>query len=237
MPYKKRKIYRRKKPRRKVYKKKGRKYNRIQTSIVRQPGVVVPDRTFVKINYLDSTSSRLASPGNPFGYLRYYSNSIFDPNPLILTAIVPGFKPMMSLYENFRVRGCTIRLTFSNMENFPVLVLVWPTDQDQSGIVNYQYLQEMVGNAFCRYKSLSAKGGIDKATIKMYISFKKLIGTSNVLTSPEYAGNDSSNPSKLMYWNIGSYTLDGSSFTAASIPFECRLTFYTEFFNRRQLTS
>lgn len=221
----------------KNYKRKGTKYSRIQSVVVRQPGVIVPDRMFAKLHYMDSTSNRLATAGNPFGYLRYYVNGLFDPNPLILTSPVPGFKPIMQLYENYRVRGCKVTLTFNNGETFPSLVLIWPTDQDQAGSVSYQYLQEMVGNAYSKYKSISAKGGIDKGVLSAYISFKKLIGTANVLTSPDYVGTDSTNPAKLMFWNVGSYSLDGSNYTAASIPFECRMTFYCEFFNRRQLTS
>lgn len=226
----------RKKPHRKYYKKKA-KYTRIQSTVVKQPGVIVSDRTFVRLNYLDSTSTKLSSAGNTYGYIRYYANGLYDVNPLLLTSAVPGFNEMMALYENYRVRGCLLKLTFTNQEAVPSIVLVWPTDQDQTTSVNYQYLQEMVGNAYARYKAVSAKGGMDRGVLKLYISFKKLLGTTNILTSPDYTGTSTTNPSKLMYFNIGAYTMDGSAYTSNSLPFEARLTFYTEFFNRRQLTS
>lgn len=221
---------------RKTYRKKKNTYNRIQSVVMRMPGVIVADKTFAKLMYIDSSSNVLAGGGNTYGYLRYYSNGLDDANPLILSAVIPGYKPMMSLYENFRVLGCKIEVNASNQENFPVNFLIWPSDQDQSGVITYQYLQEMIGNAFTKYRTLSAKGGMDRSRLVGYISFKKLIGSKNYLTDVDYAGSLGANPAKLMFWHVGAYTLTGSVFTAASVPFESRLTFYCEFYNRRQLT-
>jgi len=217
--------------------KKKSKYSSIQSVRVKQPGVICPDRMFSKLHYMDTSSRILATAGNPFGYIRYTVNGLYDPNPLILTAAVPGFKPIMLLYENYRVRGCKITMRASNQEAFPTVIVVWPTDQDQAGSVSQVYLQEMCGNAYAKFKHVSSKGGMDKAEVSAYIGFRKLIGTSNYVTSPEYVGTDSTNPAKLMYWNLGCYSMDGSNYTSANVPFECRMTFYCEFFNRRQQTS
>lgn len=229
----------RKKPRyRKRYNKRKGKYNKMQSVIVRQPGVIVPDRMFTRLNYLITDQSQLATTNN-YGYLRYHANGLFDPSPLVFTAPVPGFKPIMELYENFRVRGCMIRVSFCNLE--PVLasvVNIWPTDQDQALVANtQQYLQEMNANAYARYRTISPRGGIDRTVLKAYIGFKKLIGTKTVITDEAYTGSASANPTKLFYWNIGSYTMDASNYTTAGVRIEVKLTYYAEFFNRRQLTS
>lgn len=225
-------------PRRKRgYKKRGGKYTKIQTVRVRTPGVAVPDKMFVKLNYMDTTSRVLAAAGNPFGYVRYYSNGLFDANPLILTSAVPGFTELAGLYEQYRVHAVKMTLRFCNQEAFPSVVVTWPTDVDQTGLISQQYLQEMCGNAFARFKHLSAKGGMDKGAIVNYISHKKLIGTRNYNTDVNYAAFTNANPARLMFMNIGVYSMDGSNYTAANIPFEVRLTFYAEMFNRRQLTT
>lgn len=220
----------------KGYKKRS-KYNKIQSVVVRTPGVVVADKTYVKLHYMDTTSRVLAAPANPFGYIRYFANGLFDANPLILTSLVPGFTELATLYEQYRVHGAKITVRFVNQEAFPSVVVVWPTDQDQSASINQQYLQEMCGNYFARFRHLSSKGGMDRASITNYISFKKLIGTRNYNTDLNYSSLVSTNPLKLMYWNIGTYSMDNSNYTAANVPFECRITFYAEFFNRKQLTS
>ena len=70
-----------KSPKKTTYKKRPIKNNRIQSVVIRTPGVAVPDRMFVQLNYMDTTSRVLAAAGNPFGYIRYFSNGMFDANP------------------------------------------------------------------------------------------------------------------------------------------------------------
>lgn len=215
--------------------KKGKKFTRLTTTIVRQPGVVVADRTFLKMEYTDTTSTLLGAAGATFGYIRYQMNNAFDPNPLILTASVAGFNEMAALYERYRVRGCAIQLNCCNQMDFPVNVLVWPTTDDQSTVITQAYLQAMLSNAFCRYRCLSAKGGMDRCTIKNYISVKKLVGSNYPKYDDSFQALTSTGPTKPVFWNIGSYSLAGPVYTAGSIPFECRLVLYIEFFDRRQL--
>ena len=132
-----------KSPKKTTYKKRPIKNNRIQSVVIRTPGVAVPDRMFVQLNYMDTTSRVLAAAGNPFGYIRYFSNGMFDANPLILTSPIPGFTELASLYEQYRVHSIKVSLRFCNQETFPSVVLIWPTDQDQSGLISQAYLQEM----------------------------------------------------------------------------------------------
>lgn len=227
----------RKNGRRKATTKKHNKYSKIQTMRVRQPGAIVADRMYVKLRYTDTTSLVLATAGNPYGYLRYFSNGLHDANPLILTTLVPGFTELMALYSTYRVRGCKIRLTMCNDEAFPSNVVVWPSNQDDASNVTYQYLQTMLDNPYSRYRTLSAKGGMDRATITSYISFKKLLGSNNINTDIAYTGNAGNNPAALFYWHIGSYSMTGANYTSQSIPFECRLTFYCELFDRITVTT
>lgn len=217
--------------------KRKQKYGSIQSVHIRRPGVVVADRTYIKFHYMDTTSRLLAAAGNPYGYIRYYANGLFDANPLILTSAIPGFTELASLYEQYRVHGAKITIRFVNQETFPSVVVIWPTDQDQTALITQQYLQEMCGNAFAKFRHVSSKGGMDRGVLSAYISFKKLVGTANYNTEADYASVTSTNPVKLMYWNIGTYSMDNSNYTAANVPFECRITFYAEMYNRRQLTS
>lgn len=234
MPYKKSYV----RPKKKVaHRKRPIKNNRIQSVVIRTPGVAVPDKMFVQLNYMDTTSRVLAAAGNPFGYIRYFSNGMFDANPLILTSPIPGFTELAALYEQYRVHSIKVSLRFCNQETFPSVVVIWPTDQDQSGLISQSYLQEMCGNAFAKYKQVSSKGGLDAGEINFYLSHKKLIGTKVYNTANEYSAFVTANPARLTYVNVGCYSMDNSNYTAANIPFEVRLTYYAEFYNRKQLTT
>ena len=80
--------------------------------------MVCADRQWVKLHYVDQTSSAIGNNGAQFGYLRYRS-SVFDPDPLILSSGVPGFKEMSQLYRAYRVHGMKLTLRMVNMEFFP----------------------------------------------------------------------------------------------------------------------
>ena len=109
-----------KSPKKTTYKKRPIKNNRIQSVVIRTPGVAVPDRMFVQLNYMDTTSRVLAAAGNPFGYIRYFSNGMFDANPLILTSPIPGFTELASLYEQYRVHSIKVSLRFCNPGNISI---------------------------------------------------------------------------------------------------------------------
>jgi len=226
-----------KRPQKRFHKKRKNTYNKIQSVIVRTPGVAVPDRMFVKLSYMDTDSRFLASAGNAFGYIRYKSNSLFDVNPLLLSSTVPGFTELSTLYEEYRVHAVKITVRFCNQESFPSVVLVWPTDADQATLLSQQYLQEMCGNYLARFKHVSSKGGADRGAISLYVSHAKLIGTRNFNTDTTYSALVTNNPANLMWMNIGCYSMDNSVYTSVSIPFEMKMTLYSEFFNRRQLVT
>ena len=242
MPTKKTVIYRktgnRNRNRKRYYKRyrNKKKYQKIETTLIRQPGVIVADRHFCKLRYTDQTSNLLSIASN-YGLIRYYANNVFDANPLILTSSVPGFTELASLYERFRVRACKVKLTACNQEAFPVVVMTIPTNYDIAGSLSHPFLQELLDNPYCKYKALSAKGGQDKCTISNYITMERLFGTKNVKTDEAYAGYDSANPGIMGFMNLCVYSMNATNFTTASVPFEARMTYYVEFFQRKVLTT
>lgn len=231
-PYKRKRQVAKRRPRKKS------KYTKIQTTIVRQPGVVVPDRMYMKMTYVDVSSTLLGTVGSQYGYYRYRMNDIYDPNPLILTPNVVGQKEMATLYERYRVSGCAIHLIGSNQMDIPVNIVIWPSTDDQATLVSTsQYIQQMIGNAFSQYRQISSKGGMDRFSLKNYVSCKKLVGSLQVKYDDGYAALSGASPSIPLYWNIASYSLAGFNYTSGTIPFEARLTFYVEWYDRRTLTT
>lgn len=222
---------------RKFAKKGRKKYNKPATVTIRQPGVICADLYRVKLSYVDTTSNKVAIVGNSFGYVRYWANNPYDPNPLILTTTVPGFKQLTTLYNRYRCPATKLVVRATNMETFPVVVLIWPSFVDLTTSLSNQFLQEMISNPYCRWKMLSPKGGMDRCALTEYMSWKKFAGTSNVNTDRDYSAPVSTNPGVTFYWNIGAYSVDGSTFTAANVVFEARMVMYTEFYERVTLSS
>lgn len=230
-----------KKPMRKRYGRKRiakKKANKIATVTIRQPGVVCADRYRVKLRYVDTTSNRVGTAGSSFGLVRYYANSLFDPNPLIFTTVIPGFKQLTTLYDRYRVKATKIVVRATNMEAFPVVVLVWPSFVDLTTSSSNQFFQEMLANPYVKWKMLSPKGGMDRCQLTNYISWQKYAGTKNVSTDVDYSALVSANPANLFYLNIAAYSVDNTNFTVnTSVVFESRLTFYSEFYERVTLSS
>lgn len=230
-----------KKPMRKRYGKKRiakKKANKISTVTIRQPGVVCADRYRVKLRYVDTTSNRVGTSGASFGLVRYYANNLFDPNPLVFTTTIPGFKQLTTLYDHYRVRATKIVVRATNMEAFPVVVLVWPSFIDLTTSSSNQFFQEMLANPYVKWKMLSPKGGMDRCQLTNYISWQKFAGTKNVSTDVDYAALVNAAPAQLFFLNIAAYSVDNTNFTPnTSVVFESRLTFYSEFYERVTLAS
>lgn len=240
-----RKRYQRKRKvvrRRRVHRKKN-KMNKIQSYKVKSPGVICPDRYLVKLRYIDEHSFSLVGASFTYGYLRYYMNGLADPNPLVLTNPVQGFSELANLYNQFRVNGSKVELIISNMEAFPVIVILIPSNFDMSSYVtSANQARTLMGNPYCKYKVLSAKGGIDKATIKSFMTCQKIAGTNQTRYDVDYTGittglTGGTNPPKLLYWNVATYSLGGQAFTSAGVLFDCRITYYSQFFGRVPLAS
>lgn len=223
----------------KYYKKK--QLSKIQSLTVKEPGVISPDRYFVCLRWTDNKNFEGAAADTNVGFLKYRANSPYDPNPTnsATDTSATGFYPMSILYFKYRVHSTSIRVSCCNTSLWPIIVLVWPSNGDfaiNPG-VSYANVQEMLNNAFCRWKLLSPKTGMDKCVIKNFISVKKLVGSKSILYEDSYAATVVTNLSNLIFWNIGVYTLNPAKLfdTDANLEFECRISYYTEFYERNML--
>lgn len=220
-----------------VYKRKPRKMTSIETLTLRSPGVIVPDRYRVKLQYVDTTSNLLGAGGSTFGFIRYFANQIFDCNPLILTSAAPGASELFQLYKNYRVKASSITLNVSNMMDNPVNAMIFPSNTDVASSASYGFIQEQLANPYTKWRSLASKGGMDRAFLKNYLSTRKITGDIGTKYDEDYVGSSTANAARSWYWNIASYSLSQTGYSVASIPFEVRITYYVEFFNRFQFSA
>lgn len=102
MPYRK-KQYKRKQYRRKHKQYRKKKYaSSRQTTFQRQ--LIVSDRTFVKLKYMDITTPTFAS-GATTRYNTYYGNGAWDVNAALANTAMPGLAEWASFYNRYRVHG------------------------------------------------------------------------------------------------------------------------------------
>lgn len=204
--------------------------DRIQTLRVRAPGVVCPDRTMVKLKYLDITNQIVGSIGSNVGALQYVANDAHTLAPV-------GFTEMAALYRYYRVRGTAIRVMGTNMETFPVLAFVTPINTSYS--ITLAHGQQLYQNAFTRSKVLAPKGGQDRFFIKSFISTRKIVGTKAVQFDDSYAALTTSTPNNVWYYYVYVMPVDSlDTFTAANqVRVTVQLTLYVEFYERNILAS
>lgn len=232
MPYRrKHKNLRKKAPgRRRKHRKYAKGMNKNQTLIVKSPGVVCPDRTFVKMRYLETVTQILGTAGTSIGSISWAVNSVHALTPIGVTA-------MSALYRYYRVHGAKVTVSGVNMEAFPINVMLIPLNTTTG--VTLAYIQELTQNAFARVKQVSPKGGMDKVVLTSYINSKKLIGSKTVDYDDNYSALSTASPNNLWYYLLAVYpTYSVDTFSASTgFHFEARITMYVEWYERNYLTN
>lgn len=234
-----RKNLRKKAPRRRkgVKRRNRHKRNKMSTTVVRH-GSCIADRTFVKLKYTEQTQDQLATNGAGYGYIAWRFNAPQDVSSTLSTYQPVGYGSYATLYERQWTRASKCEFEFSNMEDFPIMVVVWPSAPTFTVSPSASYIQSMISNTYSRHCLLSAKGGLDRGKISMYISTKKLVGDKNASVDSVYSSPVNAVPSRLCYWNIGVYPVSVLDvFTTALPVFEFRMTHYIEFYDRREIVS
>lgn len=204
--------------------------DRIQTLRVRSPGVVCPDRTMVKLKWLDINNQQIGTVGANYGGVQYSANDAHGLAPM-------GFAEMAALYRYYRVRAVAIDVKGANMEAFPVQVFITPTNTLYT--TGYTHGQQLYQNAFTRSWMVGAKGGQDRFHLKNFISTRKMVGTNAVEFDDSYAALTTATPNNLWYYYFYALPVLGiDTWTATNgVYITARLTFYIEFYERNILTA
>ena len=82
--------------------------------------MIMPAHIRRKLRYVDSAYVR-NNPGNNFLIYSFRVNDLYDPDPLILSGSLSGFKELMQFYAQYRVLRITAAVTIVNIETFPLM--------------------------------------------------------------------------------------------------------------------
>jgi len=167
-----------------------------------------PDSVVVTLTYSDAAIDR-NNAGNKFMYWRIRMNSVYDPDPLVLSGAVSGFTEWAAIYRRYLVLKCEIDSTIVNKEAFPVGVSFAPSDFDLTPVIigpsTAQDLSELP--YAIPTKVLSTLGGQDKLNFRKSIDLAKFTGQRGAYhDSLQYSSLVNTNPSTLLFWNAGLFT-------------------------------
>lgn len=200
------------------------------------PSDIMPPRIVRKLNYIDSTYQRSNSGSNYLVYaLRI--NDLYDPDPLILTGLVSGFKEIMQFYTTYRVMDFKIHLKISNNEAFPLLYgYVFAQTSLVGVIANRDDAINALENDFStRARLLAAKGGIDTEEIQSTIKPSALLGDQRQYNAElGYSGQGTATPAIPLYVNLIIASPSGATLPGG-VTSALTLEFVAEFFGRTNL--
>lgn len=197
------------------------------------PDDIMPPRIERRLNYIDSTYNRSNSGANYLVYaLRV--NDLFDPDPLILTGSVSGFKEIMQFYSTYRTIQNKVHLKISNNENFPLLYGYVFTQTSLVGVVGNRddAINALENDFSTRGRLLAAKGGIDTDEIESTLNMSLLLGSrQQYMAEVGYTGQGINSPAIPLFLNL---IIASPSATNLSNGVTTALTlqYHSEFFGR-----
>jgi len=200
------------------------------------PGTTLfaPSRTDLTLVYNDSTITRF-NGASSFSFFRMRANSIFDPDPLLLTGGISGFTEWGGLYRKYLVTDVHIEWKVCNLNNVGVNLVFSASTVDVNGLItSNNTVADLAELPFSSAVALSPTGGQDRAIITKTISLAKLHGRpEQYLTDDNYSGflgSAASNPTNILFLNFGAFA---SANMTSGIDSTLRIKYRVQLYERQ----
>jgi len=189
---------------RKLARNKPNKQNQLyRIGIPRNNFSYAPDSIEVELVYNDPSISR-NNAGFNYMFWTIRMNSVFDPDPLLLSGAVSGFKEWSQFYNRYLVTEITIDSELVNRDSFPVGLNAAPSDLDIGSLISSAAAAQNVGETpyAIGSKMLSPTGGLDRIKYRKTVDLAKFTGqVGPYIDSLAYSALVVTNPGILLYWN------------------------------------
>lgn len=203
-----------------------------------RPGLIMPPRHVASFMYVDNAYVR-NNPGNNYLVYSFRINDLYDPDPLVLSGSVSGFKEMMQFYQYYRVLEFSATINISNNEAFDIFYgAVFSQSNLTGSIVSRDDAANALENNYAKGPFLlSEKTGMDRGTMRLRIKPSALLGVpKQYFADNDYTGTGLATPPIPLWLNFIVYTPTGAvlsnGYTTAT-----KLFFRAEFFGRLNLRS
>jgi len=158
---------------------------------------------------------------------RYRMNSVYDPDPNILSGTVSMFNEWAAIYNHYRVLKFRYVVTLSNMSALPLMVSTVPTRIDLGA--NYSGAINFPEAPYGQSGLISAQGGQDRYTFTGTIDLAKFSGHRGYEYDDITGAQINSSPGSLYYFNVG---VNSSSTGVGTVTANVRLEFETLLYDR-----
>lgn len=201
-----------------------------------RPQDIMPPRLQRTLNYIDSAYVR-NNPGNNFLVYSFRINDLYDPDPLILSGSVSGFKEIMQFYSYYRVLKTSVSFKIYNNENFAIIYGAIFSQQNLTGTLTTRddAINALENDFSTRARLLSGKGGMDHEDINFEIQPWLLLGDKKQYDAEQsYAGLGLATPSIPLWLNFIVASPTGAAL-ANGYTNSTTISMHSEFFGRTNL--
>lgn len=177
--------------------------------------LIMPPKLIRSLRYIDNAYTRNA-PGNSFLVYSFRINDLYDPDPLILSGSISGFKEIMQFYQYYRVLHVRCQATIANQESFPLMYGMVFTQSNLTGVIATRddAMNALEAPFSSRARILSAKGGVDRATLSQSIPCARILGlTRQYMSESNYAGIGLASPTTPLWLNFIVASATGAALT------------------------
>jgi len=226
-----------KKPSKRTNKKNG-SYRSTVSSSSLNPSTIMPFSIDRKLSYVDSTIAR-NNPGGSYLVYGIRINDLYDPDPLILSGSITGFKELMQFYTRYRVHHNEIEVSLSNLETFPI---AWGLCFGQQNIIGTigsaaQALNVLENGFTTGARILSGKGGQDRDRVVCKINLKDLVGNKTAFEGDlDYTGTINTSPAISLWCFVVVVSTTGASLTNG-VSALSKFTYSSHLFDRVELNA
>ena len=207
--------------RRVAYRLGRRRYRRRFRRNMRVKKTILPRRLFTKLKYVTANIGQTTTTA--LAIHQFAANGLYDPD-LSGTGHQPyGFDQLASIYNDYRVHGCQIKLTGRMLTSSTSGVVMIGFNGSPAYPTALGQAMESVKN---KYRIVNFQ---DIFHLSKYAKINNIFGKSNAVirADPNYAAGYGANPATLAYGYIGWQNFDEA--TSTGWNFNVEITYFCEF--------
>lgn len=201
-----------------------------------RPNDIMPPTVIKTLNYIDSVYVRNVIGTNYFVY-SFRVNDLWDPDPLVLSGSVSGFKELMQFYSYYRVNHVSVSFKLFNNEAFAILYGAVFSQTNLTGVISSRddAVNALENDFSTRARIISAKGGLDHDDINFELNLYELLGDKKQYEAEaSYTGLGSASPSTPLWLNFIAASPTGTAL-ANGYTHATTLSMTAKFFGRTNL--
>ena len=191
----------------------------------------MPPRLTRQLRYCDNAYVR-NNPGGNYLVYSFRINDLYDPDPLVLSGSISGFKELMQFYQFYRVKTVSVLAHLTNNESFSLMYGGVYSQSNLTGVISSRddAINALESTFSSRARILSAKGGMDKGTLLMKINIATILGDARQYNAESnYAGVGLATPTTPLWFNFIVASPTGAALTNGYTN-TTSITFTAEFF-------